>query len=101
MQHEPVHYRVLTQCPNASEQNPISNGQLDEVGTNITKDFYENLMRATMGFVANFSDADKKRLSHSLDNIMLTCLYNQHVCSPSTDFTWSFDPFYGNCYIFN
>jgi len=94
---------VLTQVNKILYPNvDLLNGQLDDkVGTNITQDFYENLMRATMGFVANFSDADKKRLSHSLDDIMLTCLYNQRVCSPSTDFTWSFDPFYGNCYSFN
>jgi len=48
----------------------------------------------------NLSNDVKKKLGHNLNDILLECTFNQNKCS-QTDFTWSFDPLYGNCYTFN
>jgi hypothetical protein len=50
--------------------------------------------------VDNLSNEDKKKLGHDLSDILLQCKFNQYTCSAS-DFTWSFDESYGNCYTFN
>ena len=50
--------------------------------------------------VNKLSDDEKKRLAHNFIDILLECEFNNNPCF-STDFTWSFDPFYGNCYTFN
>ena len=46
------------------------------------------------------SDEEKSRLGHNLDDILMECSFNFELCF-SSDFTWSFDPSYGNCYTFN
>ena len=48
----------------------------------------------------NFSDQDRARLGHSFDDILLSCYYGGAKCN-SSYFSWKFDPFYGNCYVFN
>ena len=48
----------------------------------------------------NLSDELKKRLWHDLKDILIEWKFNGNLCN-STDFTWSFDPKYNNCYTFN
>ena len=48
----------------------------------------------------NFSDADKQRLAHSLDEILFKCTFNKKTCY-SSDFVRVFNRLYGNCYVFN
>jgi hypothetical protein len=48
----------------------------------------------------SFSDASRKLLGHPLEDILWYCKFNGQFCSPS-DFTWRWDPLYGNCYSFN
>ena len=62
----------------------------------------KNIHLAASGKVIdrNFSDENRKRLAHDLDDILLKCKYNYQPCT-SADFLWTFDTYYGNCYIFN
>jgi hypothetical protein len=62
--------------------------------------FLNNLNIASMAYVSVFNETYQKKLGHSLDDIMLECKFNYDRCSTS-DFTWSFDSSYGNCYSFN
>ncbi len=48
----------------------------------------------------NLSNKEKKKLSHDLKDIFISCEFNGNPCD-SSDFTWSFDPWYYNCYTFN
>ena len=48
----------------------------------------------------NFTDEERKKLGHSLDDIMFNCWFNGQPCGPR-DFTWKFDRFTGNCFVFN
>ena len=48
----------------------------------------------------HLSEQQKKTLAHSLDEILLSCTFDDKPCNAS-DFSWTFDPFYGNCYAFN
>ena len=50
--------------------------------------------------VNNLPDESKKKLVHSLDDILITCNFNYEQCT-SADFVWKFDPVFGNCYSFN
>jgi len=43
---------------------------------------------------------DKKKLGHSIEDIILACKFNNQVCS-AQDFEWKFDRLYGNCLVFN
>ena len=46
------------------------------------------------------TDDERKKLGHRLDDILMLCLFNGETCTPA-DFIWTFDPNYGNCYVFN
>ena len=46
------------------------------------------------------SNEERKKLGHDLDDILFDCYFNVEVCD-STDFIWSWDDFYGNCFTFN
>jgi hypothetical protein len=48
----------------------------------------------------NLSNEEKKKLGHDLKDILFNCEFNGNPCD-SNDFTWSFDPWYYNCYTFN
>jgi hypothetical protein len=48
----------------------------------------------------NLTDEERNKLGHSMDDILYDCSFNNQECS-SEDFTWKFDRFYGNCFIFN
>jgi len=50
--------------------------------------------------INNFTDLDKKSLSHDLEDSLLGCAFNLDKCS-SNDFSWYYDAFFGNCYSFN
>jgi hypothetical protein len=49
---------------------------------------------------SNLSDEEKRKLGHDLNDILLDCSFNLIECNVS-DFTWSYDAYYGNCYTFN
>ena len=48
----------------------------------------------------NFSILEKKKLGHSIEDIILFCKFSNQKCTAS-DFEWTFDRLYGNCYMFN
>ena len=48
----------------------------------------------------NFSDENRKKLGHGLKDILHNCRINTVACDLN-EFTWEFDPVYGNCYKFN
>ena len=48
----------------------------------------------------HFTDENLKRFGHSLKDLLIKCYFKNYPCS-YTDFVWTFDPFYGNCYVFN
>ena len=54
---------------------------------------------AATALIFNKND-DKKLLAHSFEDILISCQFNYQKCDAS-DFLWSFDPYYGNCYSFN
>ena len=41
-----------------------------------------------------------KKLGHDLNDTLIECSFNSFKCN-STEFTWSYDEDYGNCYTFN
>jgi hypothetical protein len=48
----------------------------------------------------NFTDDKLRRLGHNFEDLLINCYFKNNPCSHK-DFTWTFDPFYGNCYEFN
>lgn len=67
-----------------------------------TTEYAYNLtqMNVTFGQVSSFSNEEKQKLGHDLNDILFECKFNYDSCN-SSDFVWSFDPDYGNCYTFN
>ena len=59
---------------------------------------YELALKKTLS--SNFTDLERKKLAHSLDDMLLDCSFNKQKCTAS-DFTWLFDASNGNCYVFN
>jgi amiloride-sensitive sodium channel subunit beta len=76
--------------------------QLKNLTTNEIGDVWQKIdMAATASiFNANFDDKSKKLLAHNFTDILFACRFNYEKCDAS-DFEWSFDPYYGNCYSFN
>jgi hypothetical protein len=52
------------------------------------------------GMAINFTDSEKKMLTHDLSDLLLNCQFNYEPCLVS-DFLWEYDLNYGNCYSFN
>jgi hypothetical protein len=53
-----------------------------------------------VGQMKNFTMEQKEKLSHSLNETLLSCLFDYETCN-ETDFQWEWDTYYGNCYNFN
>jgi hypothetical protein len=60
----------------------------------------EIFQKALSNAKANLSIFEKKKLGHSLDDILLKCSFNNQPCT-SKDFTWSFDQIDCNFFSFN
>ena len=43
---------------------------------------------------------EQKKIARDFNEILLNCTFELKTCN-SSDFVWSYDPFYGNCYTFN
>jgi hypothetical protein len=41
-----------------------------------------------------------QRFAHKFEDLLINCYFKNTPCSYK-DFTWHFDPFYGNCFVFN
>ena len=78
---------------NQSQMTNISYYEMQSLGTL----FYAYLYSINL---KSFSDASRKNLSHSLEDVLFECQFNNEPCSAS-DFSWRWDPIYGNCYSFN
>ena len=50
--------------------------------------------------MSNLSNQEKRKLGHEFNDILIACLFNLKTCT-SSDFTWSYDEKYGNCYTYN
>jgi hypothetical protein len=49
----------------------------------------------------NSTVEQKKALSLSYDNTIISCSYNHEICDIENDFSYYYHYFYGNCYQFN
>jgi len=47
-----------------------------------------------------FSIEDQKKTARNLNEILLNCSFKQKPCN-SSNFVWSYDPYFGNCFVFN
>ena len=71
----------------------LSFSQLQSLGK--IYDIFTNLIN-----LKSFTDAQRQLLVHPLADIMWSCELNGQPCSAS-DFSWRWDPLYGNCYSYN
>ena len=58
------------------------------------------LNSAILGSLSGSSQYEKMKVSHNLQDIVLSCMFNFVSCDLN-QFKWEFDPFYGNCWSFN
>ena len=67
-----------------------------------TYDFIRSIILVGVGMASskNFTDEQRQQLGHDFKDILLSCTFNYQPCSVA-DFIWTFDPTYGNCYVFN
>ena len=79
---------------NQSQMNDLSYSEANDLFWGVWNIFLALISSGT------FSDASRQKLAHSLDDVLQTCMFNGQHCS-GTDFKWQWDPFYGNCYVFN
>ena len=63
-----------------------------------TNSFLRDAISNFIYFEENFHD--RKKLSHSIDEILISCSFNHKYCD-HTDFEWFFHFTYGNCFKFN
>ena len=89
-------------------QNISQENKIDVLDNKIFKnlDRYYKFLNANQfsniafGTINLMKDSDKQKLGHSLKDSLLSCTFNYKNCI-SDDFSWEFDPNYGNCYSFN
>jgi len=76
--------------------------QLDQMNyTDKTKffaDIYSSASSVMLG--KNFTDDQRKQLGHNLEDILIECSFNGDTCT-TDDFSWKFDNYFGNCFVFN
>jgi hypothetical protein len=49
----------------------------------------------------NFTNDQKCRLEHDVNDVLFDCQFNNSPCSIEKDFEWSYDKTFGNCFVFN
>jgi len=76
--------------------------QMDELSFREAGWLFWDIWKIFMGKInsVTFSDFERNKLVHSLDDTLWSCTFYGQPCPPS-DFTWHWNPFYGNCYVFN
>jgi hypothetical protein len=60
--------------------------------------FFESVLSSVN--LNSMNNQEKQKLGFSMQNNLIDCGFNHVACFP-TDFRWSFDKTYGNCYTFN
>ena len=45
-------------------------------------------------------DEIRKKIGHRLEDLLISCKFNGNACT-FEDFSWKFDRYFGNCFIFN
>ena len=68
------------------------------------EDRYRASDNATFGAankVFKYSDRDKRKLGHSIEDFLIECKFDDVFCNTTDDFIWYFDSIYGNCYKYN
>jgi hypothetical protein len=74
---------------------------MKDVEYKVVNELIDNLKYRADGMIRNnFSIVEKQQLSHSLEDILMYCKFDEISCS-SKDFSWTYDSYYGNCYEFN
>jgi hypothetical protein len=66
-----------------------------------TTEYAYNLYRNGIYYGNDLSNEEKQKLAHDLDDILIECWFNKNSPCTASDFTWSYDEVYGNCYTFN
>jgi hypothetical protein len=49
---------------------------------------------------SNFSEANRKKLSYSLNDMLISCKFNNLDCNEN-DYERTYSPYFGNCFTFN
>ena len=65
-----------------------------------TTEYAYNLTQMNITNGNNLTNDQKKKVGHSLKDILIQCKYNGQPCT-THDFVWSYIHTYGNCYTFN
>ena len=75
-----------------------------QMATLSVEEKYEKFWRLYLLATAKMNDRrfsnETRKLSYPLEDILLSCKYNNQKCNAS-DFTWKFDRLFGNCFVFN
>jgi hypothetical protein len=61
----------------------------------------DNATFSAVNKIFKYSDNDKKRLGHSLQDFLVECKFDDVFCNMTEDFVWYFDSLYGNCFKYN
>jgi hypothetical protein len=79
-----------------SQLKRLQREQILQVCLNSIKEIKQDFLNlATL-----FNESDKRSLGYTINETLITCLYNNKRCS-SRDFNWYYSYDYGNCFSFN
>ena len=98
----PTDFPMIYICP----KNPfLKKNSIEWINktTNITNLFYKEDLFYIFKLIfsnQNYSDSIKKSFGYSLDEMMIKCFIGSAECYKN-NFKWSYNYFYGNCYLFN
>ena len=80
--------------------NIFDANQVSDMNATAKAELAENIFEYAIIKMNSHNETVKRRLSHDLEDVLLSCMFNQDECNAS-NFTWQFDKLLGNCYVFN
>ena len=73
---------------------------MNEISVSFKFDLFDSIRQMALTKMNEMNETEKRKLSHRLEDMMPSCSFNKQSCSVD-DFQWTFDPWYGNCWLFN
>jgi hypothetical protein len=74
--------------------------QTNQLNVSFKSELIINVYYRAIFKMNSLNETEKRKFSRPLEDLIQNCYFNAQPCSAS-DFAWYFDPFYGNCWMFN
>ena len=105
----PTEFPAVTICNMKSVNSSTLDGYIVTKSASVNNNFTSlfewletehYILRLYVNNNANYTYERRKAMGFQIENMLISCYFNYLPCY-ATDFTYSYNPLYGNCYTFN